>query len=145
MVREDDQTLKRLRQICAALPKTSEVIAWGHPNFKVANKTFASFEKYRGEWAIAFKAEREHQQFLVNTDARFYVSPYVGKHGWVSMKIGAGIDWARVKMLVAEAYRLTATARAAGYRSSSVTRRPARRPSPVSSRRARKRGSFSSR
>ena len=144
MVRKHDQALKRLRQICAALPKSSEVIAWGHPNFKVANKTFASFENYRGEWAIAFKAEREHQQFLVNTDARFYVSPYAGKHGWVSMKIGAGIDWARVKMLIAEAYRLTATA-AGGYRSSSATRRPARRPSPVSSRRARKRGSFSSR
>jgi len=144
MVREHDKALKRIRQICAALPKSSEVIAWGHPNFKVANKTFASFEKYRGEWAIAFKAEREHQQFLVNTDARFYVSPYAGKHGWVSMKIGAGIDWARVKMLIAEAYRLTATA-AGGYRSSSATRRPARRPSPVSSRRARKRGSFSSR
>ena len=145
MVREDDQTLKRLRQICAALPKTSEVIAWGHPNFKVANKTFASFEKYRGEWAIAFKAEREHQQFLVNTDARFYVSPYVGKHGWVSMKIGAGIDWARVKILIAEAYRLTAGARAEGDRSSSVTRRAARSPSPVSSRAGRKRGSFPSR
>jgi len=144
MVREHDKALKRIRQICAALPKSSEVIAWEHPNFKVANKTFASFEKYRGEWAIAFKAEREHQQFLVNTDARFYVSPYAGKHGWVSMKIGAGIDWARVKMLIAEAYRLTATA-AGGYRSSSATRRPARRPSPVSSRRARKRGSFSSR
>jgi predicted DNA-binding protein (MmcQ/YjbR family) len=141
MIREHDRALKRLRQICSALPETSEVIAWGHPNFKVANKTFAAFEKYRGEWAIAFKAEREHQQFLVNTDARFYVSPYVGKHGWVSMKIGAGVDWPRVKMLIAEAYRLTATAHAEGYRSLSGKRRPARRPAPAVSGRARKRSS----
>jgi hypothetical protein len=56
------------------------------------------FEKYKGEWAIAFMAEREHQQFLVDTDERFYVSPYAGKHGWLSMKIGAGVDWAQVKI-----------------------------------------------
>jgi predicted DNA-binding protein (MmcQ/YjbR family) len=68
MIRDHEQVLRRLRQICGALPETSEVTAWGHPNFKVANKTFAAFEKYKGEWAIAFKAEREHQQFLVDSD-----------------------------------------------------------------------------
>src|SRR5215471_10760566 len=108
MVREHDKALIRLRQICAALPKTSEVIAWGHPNFKVANKTFAAFEKFRGEWAIAFKVEREHQQFLIDTDERFYVSPYAGKHCWVSMKIGAGVDWSQVERLINQSYQLTA-------------------------------------
>jgi predicted DNA-binding protein (MmcQ/YjbR family) len=107
----EQRALKRLRQICSLLPETSEVIAWGHPNFKVAKKTFAALEKYKGEWAIAFKAEREHQRFLVDTDDRFYVSPYVGKHGWVSMKIGGGVDWAQVKDLVRQSYRLTAAKR----------------------------------
>ncbi len=111
MISDHEHVLKRLRQICVALPETSEVIAWGHPNFKVANKTFAAFEKYKGEWAIAFKAEREHQQFLVDSDERFYVSPYVGKHGWVSMKIRDGVDWAQVKTLVTQSYRLTSTKR----------------------------------
>jgi len=111
MISDHEHVLKRLRQICVALPETSEVTAWGHPNFKVAKKTFAAFEKYKGEWAIAFKAEKEHQQFLVGTDERFYVSPYVGKDGWVSMKIRDGVDWAQVKTLIAESYRLTATKR----------------------------------
>jgi predicted DNA-binding protein (MmcQ/YjbR family) len=111
MIRDHEQVLRRLRQICGALPETSEVTAWGHPNFKVANKTFAAFETYKGEWAIAFKAEREHQQFLVDSDERFYVSPYVGKHGWVSMKIGAGVDWAQVKKLISQSYRMTAAKR----------------------------------
>jgi predicted DNA-binding protein (MmcQ/YjbR family) len=119
---EHEQALNRLRRICAGLPETSEVTAWGHPNFKVANKTFAAFEKYRGEWAIAFKAESEHQQFLVSTDARFYVSPYVGKQGWVSMKIDGDVDWARVKALITEAYRLTSMTSARTQK-----RRPVRR------------------
>ena len=99
--------LRRLREICAELPGTSEVTAWGHPNFKVAQKTFAAFEKYKGEWAIAFKAEPEHQRFLIDSDERFYVTPYVGKHGWVSMKVGSGIDWKHVKTLLIDAYRLS--------------------------------------
>ncbi len=122
MISDHEHVLKRLRQICVALPETSEVIAWGHPNFKVANKTFAAFEKYKGEWAIAFKAEREHQQFLVDTDERFYVSPYVGKHGWVSMKIRDGVDWVQVKTLVTQSYRLTATKRVRAAKRTSARR-----------------------
>jgi predicted DNA-binding protein (MmcQ/YjbR family) len=103
--------LDRLRQICDALPGTSEVVAWGHPNFKVANRTFAAFEKYKGQWAIAFKAERAHQEFLVGKDEQFYLSPYAGKHGWVSMKLDPGVDWAQVRALVNESYRLTVAKR----------------------------------
>lgn len=119
---EHEKVLERLRKLCASLPNTSEMAAWGHPNFKVANKTFAAFEKYRGEWAIAFKLEREHQQFLVDSDERFYVSPYVGKHGWVSMKVGGRMNWAQVKALIAEAHRLTANKREPN------SKRPARGP-----------------
>ena len=109
MQNDHAEVLKRLRKLCSALPGVTEVRAWGHPNFKVAKKAFAVFEKYKGEWAIAFKAEREHQQFLVETDPRFYVTPYVGKHGWVSMKIASGVDWRKVRALLKQGYRLTAT------------------------------------
>jgi predicted DNA-binding protein (MmcQ/YjbR family) len=122
--------LERLREICRALPGTTEVRAWGHPNFKVAGKTFAAFEKYKGEWAIAFKAEPEHQQFLVAQDPRFYVSPYVGKYGWVSMKVDGAVRWREVKALLTEAHRLTAAAPASRPRPSSTGDRRATRSSP---------------
>ena len=107
----EEMALKRLRTICLALPGTAEVTAWGHPNFKVAKKTFAVLERYKEEWAIAFKAEKAHQEQLVASDERFYASPYVGQHGWVSMKIAPRIDWKRMKALLVESYRLNAPKR----------------------------------
>ncbi len=106
-----ERILERLRRTCLALPGTSEVTAWGHPNFKVGKKAFAVFEQYQGEWAIAVKAERPHQQFLVAEDERFYITPYAGKYGWVSMKVGSSVDWDLVKDLVAQSYRLVAPKR----------------------------------
>jgi predicted DNA-binding protein (MmcQ/YjbR family) len=106
-----EQILERLRRTCLALPGTLEVTAWGHPNFKVGKKAFAVFEQYKGEWAIAVKAERAHQQFLVAEDERFYITPYAGKYGWVSLKVGTSVDWDLVKDLVTQSYRLVAPKR----------------------------------
>lgn len=78
---------KKLRALCLKYPDSSEKTAWGHPNFKVGKKTFAALEKDKGEWVIAFKAEREVQQHLIETDERFYASPYVGAQGWVSYRL----------------------------------------------------------
>lgn len=105
--------LQKLRGICLALPRVTEVAAWGHPNFKVGGKTFAAFEKYKGEWAIAFKAEPEHQRFLVDSDPRFYVSPYVGKQGWVSLRVEGRIPWKRLESFLRESHRLVAPQRSA--------------------------------
>jgi predicted DNA-binding protein (MmcQ/YjbR family) len=124
------EVLERLRAICRTLRGTTEVRAWGHPNFKVANKTFAAFEKYQGEWAIAFKAEPEHQQFLIEQDPRFYASPYVGKYGWVSMKVDGPVRWTQLRALITEAHRLTAGAPASRPRPSSTGARKTRRSSP---------------
>jgi predicted DNA-binding protein (MmcQ/YjbR family) len=108
---KEGRILERLRRICLARPGASEVTAWGHPNFKVGKKAFAVFEQYKGEWAIAFKAERAHQQFLVAEDERFYITPYAGKYGWVSMKVESHVDWNLVKNLVVQSYRLVAPKR----------------------------------
>ena len=95
-----DAVLTKLRDICLALPGTAEVTKWGH----------ASFEKYKGEWAICFKAELEQQRFLVDADPRFYVSPYVGKHGWVSMKVEPQVRWPDVRRFVKDSYALVVNA-----------------------------------
>jgi len=106
----EERAAERLRRICLALPEASETRSWGHPNFKVGGKAFAVIEKYKGAWAIALKTEPERQAFLVENDSRFYVTPYVGKQGWVSMNIQPSVDWVQLKRMVLESYRLVAAA-----------------------------------
>jgi predicted DNA-binding protein (MmcQ/YjbR family) len=98
--------LARLRELCLALPETTEVSKWGHPNFLVGKKTFAVYEKYKGEWAICFKTEPALQLELVTADPRFYVTPYIGKQGWVSMKVEAGVKWPELKRFLRHSYEL---------------------------------------
>lgn len=103
------RVLKKLREICLALPEAAEVTAWGHPDFKAGKKTFAAFEHYKGKWVICFKTDLLFQRHLVDADERFFVSPYWGKHGWVSLQVDARLDWGEVRALVSESYRLVAT------------------------------------
>src|SRR5262249_35899098 len=76
----EDQVLERLRTICLALPEAREVTAWGHPTFRVNNKIFAGFGENEGLLSITVKATFAEQEELLK-DERFYVPPYVGKHG----------------------------------------------------------------
>ncbi|MBI4903186.1 MAG: MmcQ/YjbR family DNA-binding protein [Acidobacteria bacterium] len=103
--------LDRLRAICLALPETTETETWGHPNFRVANKIFCAYETYQGELSACFKVGKQMQGVYLQ-DARFYMTPYVGRHGWVSLKINAAkINWKEVEGLVHMSYRLIAPAK----------------------------------
>jgi predicted DNA-binding protein (MmcQ/YjbR family) len=44
-------------------------------------------------------------------DARFYVTPYAGKHGWTSLRLSNPPDWNEVRELVEAAYRRVALKR----------------------------------
>src|SRR5882672_10772830 len=105
--------LKRLRRICLSLPGTREAAAWGHPNFRAGTKTFAVLEVYRGELMVAVKVGLAAQHALT-ANARYIVTPYIGKHGWVSLRIGSGVDWNEVTGVVLLSYRLIATKRMLG-------------------------------
>ncbi len=105
------KVLTRLRRTCLALPEAFETTSFGHPTFKAgktAKKIFAVFENYRGEDTICLKATLEDQALLV-LDPRFFVAPYIGKHGWTSMRTAGALDWEEVEDLVRESYRLVAS------------------------------------
>jgi predicted DNA-binding protein (MmcQ/YjbR family) len=105
------KVLARLRKLCLALPEAYETTSFGHPTFRAGRsgkKTFAVFENYRGEDTICVKATVEDQALLV-LDPRFFVAPYVGKHGWTSMRTAGALEWDEVEDLVGESYRLVAT------------------------------------
>jgi predicted DNA-binding protein (MmcQ/YjbR family) len=111
---DPEKVLTRLRRTCLALPEAYETTSFGHPTFRAGRtgkKTFAVFENYRGEDTICVKATPEDQALLI-LDPRFFVAPYIGKHGWTSMRTaikGVSIDWSEVEDLVRESYRRVAT------------------------------------
>jgi predicted DNA-binding protein (MmcQ/YjbR family) len=102
------KVLERLRRICLSFPEAREGVSFGHPTFRAGKKTFAVFENYRGEDTVCFKASLTDQALLV-LDPRFFVAPYVGKHGWTSMRVGSGVDWRELEEVLRESYRLVAT------------------------------------
>ena len=97
--------IDRLRAICLALPGVTETSSWGHPNFRTGNRIFASFDNYRGEECICFKAEREMQDLLLD-DERFFRAPYVGHLGWVCVRAAGRLNWRKLRGLLFESHRL---------------------------------------
>lgn len=109
---------KRFREICLSLPETSEVFVenWGHPTFRVGpnGKMFASCSPTDAERpSLGMKVESAHQAALVNTDARYSVAAYVGRHGWINVDASGSLDWDEIRELVVESYLLNAPKRLA--------------------------------
>ena len=102
------QILRRLRKISLGLPGVAEGITFGHPTFRVNGKMFAVLEAYKGELGICVKVEKELQGIFLD-DSRFFRTPYIGKHGWVTLKVyAARLNWTEVKGLVRGSHRLVA-------------------------------------
>ena len=39
-------------------------------------------------------------------DVRFYKTPYIGKHGWVSLKVAGKLNWKEIAELAKGSYQL---------------------------------------
>lgn len=109
--------LSRLRRLCLAFPEAHEVEAWGEPTFRVRNKLFAMYAAAgnhhgAGRPAVWCKATRDNQELMVRADpARFFVPPYVGPSGWVGVWLDGAVDWAGLRELLEDGYRMTAPKR----------------------------------
>lgn len=117
--------LDRLRAVCLAFPGAYEKVAWMAPTFRVGERQFAMFADdhhgagFTGVW---LKAPEGAQEELVASDPkRFYVPPYVGKGGWVGVKLDGRTNWKVLAGLLAEAYR----GAAAGQSAAKIARGPA--------------------
>lgn len=106
------RALARIRGICLALPDTTEKEAWGAPTFRVRDKLFVMFVNDHhgdGRLAIWCAAASGAQAAIVDADARrFFVPPYVGKGGWIGIRLDRRPNWAVVAALVEEGYRTVA-------------------------------------
>jgi hypothetical protein len=101
--------LERVRNLCLALPDTSERLSHGAPTFFVRGKT--SFVTYLdnhhgdGRLAIWCAAPEGMQAALVEADPeRFFVPPYVGYRGWLGVRLDRGVDLDELAGIVEDAY-----------------------------------------
>jgi predicted DNA-binding protein (MmcQ/YjbR family) len=105
--------LEKLRKICLSLPEAVETVSFGHPTFKVGDRIFSVLEEYKGELGICIKVELELQDIFLR-DRRFFRTPYIGKHGWVTVRVQAApLNWNEIRELLMGSYRLVAPKRLA--------------------------------
>src|SRR5262245_23891369 len=99
----------RLLAIVLKLPGAYEDRPWGSVHCKVAEKIFVGWGRDEdGTTSIGFKTDKELQAMLVASDARFKIAKYVGKHGWVDMRLGKKPNWAEVEQFIVGSYRMIA-------------------------------------
>jgi predicted DNA-binding protein (MmcQ/YjbR family) len=104
----EEQIWKKLRTICLRLPGAAEGLSFGHPTFRVGKKIFLVMEEYKGELGICLKVGKLLQGIFLE-DPRFFTTPYIGKHGWVTLRVHAApLDWIEIRELVRGSYQLVA-------------------------------------
>ena len=100
---------ERLRQLCLALPETTERPSHGSPTWFIRDKrsfvTLVDDHHGDGRFAIWCAAPPGDQQLLVDADPeRFFVPPYVGHRGWLGVRLDRGTDWNELAGIVEDAY-----------------------------------------
>jgi hypothetical protein len=104
-----ERTLARIRELCLALPETSERLSHGAPTFFVRGKRaflmVLTDHHGDGRFAIWCAAADGMQRMLVEADPeRFFVPPYVGHRGWLGFRLDRSLDWEELAGIVEDAY-----------------------------------------
>ena len=105
-----DEVLDRIRELCFALPETSERLSHGHPTFFVRGKrSFAMvLNDHHGDGRFALWAAAEDgvQQMLVEADPeRFFRPSYVGHRGWLGLRLDRELHWDELAGILEDAQR----------------------------------------
>jgi hypothetical protein len=106
---ERERTLERIREICLALPETSERPSHGAPTFFVRGKRaflmVLTNHHGDGRFAVWCAAADGMQAMLVEADPeRFFRPPYVGHRGWLGVRLDRGLHWDELAGIVEDAY-----------------------------------------
>ncbi|TCP28837.1 hypothetical protein EV207_11573 [Scopulibacillus darangshiensis] len=96
--------LKNARTICLALPEAAEHIdGFGHAAFQINGKSFVRLGESEEGTTLSFKSDQETQVLLLQKE-QFFKTPYIGRHGWVSIRNPRNEDWEELTELIQEAY-----------------------------------------
>ena len=107
--------LDRVRAHCLTLPETSERLSHGAPTFFIREKkTFVMFhDDHHGDGMLALwcAAPEGVQLSMVEEDPlRFYTPAYVGRRGWIGVRLDVEVDWDEVGSVIKDAFRCVAPA-----------------------------------
>ena len=108
-----EEELRRVREICLALPEATERLSHGSPAFFVRDrKTFVMYLDNHhddGRLALWCAAPPGAQAELVAADpVRFFRPPYVGHRGWLGVRLDRDPDWKEIAEIAQDAYRQVA-------------------------------------
>jgi hypothetical protein len=101
--------LERIRDICLALPGTTEKLSHGAPCFFVASGQYLAFaDDHHGDgrlaaWVAAPPGAQE--ALIASNPVHFFRPPYVGPSGWVGVNLNTGLDWESIAAVIAEGHR----------------------------------------
>lgn len=100
--------IDRARKIALALPDASEKLSHGEPAFFARGRMFMTVDNNHhgsGHVALWLNAPPGAQESLAEADPKhFFVPPYVGKAGWVGVRLDSGLGWGVIKDLIAQAH-----------------------------------------
>lgn len=97
-----NRVLERIRKIALSLPETVEVEQFGLPFFKFRKKPFAVYGK-EDTGQLSIKVEKASQPIFLE-DPRFFKTPYIGNHGWVTLRLAPKPDWEEIEELIRGSY-----------------------------------------
>jgi predicted DNA-binding protein (MmcQ/YjbR family) len=102
--------MDRLQAIALALPEATrvDIEAWdGEPTFRVRSKNFVFTNP--DATGISVKLPKEEAEAVVATEPGAEPTGYgLGRHGWVSIELGASPDWDQVTEWVRTSYTMVA-------------------------------------
>jgi hypothetical protein len=106
---------QRVADIVAELPEAT-CTGDQHLSLAVRRKTFGYFlDDHHGDGivGVALKAAAGELEALVRSDPqRYYVPAYLGSKGWIGVRLDVGqVDWAEIREMITDAYRLQAPRR----------------------------------
>jgi hypothetical protein len=106
---EQEQVLARMREICLALPCTSERPTNGDPTFFVeSTRAFATLTAghHAGDRLSLWCAvpEDRRDRLVRESPERFYEPAFVGYRDWLAVRLEDTADWDELGTLLEEAY-----------------------------------------
>ena len=106
---EHEELFHRIRSLCLSFPGTSERDSHGAPAFFIdGKKSFAYYlVNHHGDGRIALWCSAPPGMQSVLTEShpdRYFVPPYVGRHGWIGLRLDRGAEWNEIAGVLEDAY-----------------------------------------
>jgi predicted DNA-binding protein (MmcQ/YjbR family) len=113
MIAAEDLRLKKITQLCEALPEVVRAVHGDHADFRVRSRVFAYFlNNHHGDGIVSIcckSALGENVDRASSDPERFYLPAYIGARGWFGLRLDNGpIDWREVENILELSYCLMA-------------------------------------